>query len=303
VRESLILTSWGEESEIIQNFSTNPFLHGYVDFSVWPTEPGKESSDYADRFGPTRKSLLEDILFYWKVVATQKELEALSREPSIASIFINKIIASNWIVSLEHLSAAMTDLESYLWILGNTFRTIFSNSSMQTFKSIGIFRQVLACGTIWRRRLWWYSEDVRWNVEVMREFSKQHQLTFFKDALEDFIALNDRMEECKSRLDSIMRTVVDGGSLLFSQTSTSQAESASRITFLAAAFLPFSFASSLFAMPDPYSPGAKHFWIYWTVSLVLVFAIITIFFLFRCTRQITYVPQTTVYGSRKEKTL
>jgi Mg2+ and Co2+ transporter CorA len=122
-------------------------------------------------------------------------------------------------------------------------------------------------------------------MEAMTGFSEQNiEFLEYRDTLEDFTALKNRLEGCRSRIDSLMRTVIGAGSLIVSQNSLSQADSAARISFLAIAFLPFSFAASMFTMPDSYSPGQEHFWIYWVVSFLLIFIIVVIVFIMNWSR-------------------
>jgi Mg2+ and Co2+ transporter CorA len=104
---------------------------------------------------------------------------------------------------------------------------------------------------------------MRWNVEAMAGFSEQNADLFeYQNTLEDFTALKNRLEGCRSRIDFLMRTVIGAGSLILSQNSLSQADSAARITILATAFLPFSFAASIFTISSPYASGQGNFWIY-----------------------------------------
>jgi Mg2+ and Co2+ transporter CorA len=277
VGESLRVTPWDghEDAKPLKRSDTSSYLHGYVDFSVWPSDPENQNDGTTN--GPTRKSLLDDIVYYWKHVSTEKQRSELKGQPATAALYMNKIIASNWVVMLEHLSATLSNLERRLWILDEMSERNTGPGMREFERSIDTtFRPLLACGNIWRRRLWWYLEDMRWNMEAMKAFLKQNPE--FEGALDDFTTVKDRMEECRNRIDSLMQTVIGAGTLLVSQNSSNQAESASRISGLAIAFLPFSFASSLFAMIDPYSPGNAHFWIYWVVSIGLILIVITVIY-------------------------
>ena len=237
LKKSLQLTPWGSTEKKSEDYEMSPYLHGYVDFSLWPSDP--ESKDDDTKRGPTRRGLFDDVLYYWKNVSTKVEHTRLSTQPSLASLYSNKIIASYWVVMLEHISATLSNLEHELWILEDMSKA--EDTATRAIKiNIDIFGPLLARGNIWRRRLWWYLEDMRWNMEAMRGFSQQNPEPLqYEDTLEDFTALKDRLEGCRDRIDSLMRTAIGAGSLIVSQTSLSQADSAARITFLATAFLPF----------------------------------------------------------------
>src|SRR2546421_11293696 len=119
--ESLQLTAWDSGEKKLGKYDMSPYLHGYVDFSLWPSDPENQNADTKN--GPTRRSLLDDVLYYWKNVSTQAERTRLNVQPSVASLYANKIIASHWVVMLEHISATLSSLEHQLWVLEDMSRT------------------------------------------------------------------------------------------------------------------------------------------------------------------------------------
>jgi hypothetical protein len=99
-------------------------------------------------------------------------------------------------------------------------------------------------------------------VEAMAGFSEQNADLFeYQNTLEDFTALKNRLEGCRSRIDFLMRTVIGAGSLILSQNSLSQADSAARILFWQLRSFPFHLrrAFSRYPVHMPQAKGISGF--------------------------------------------
>jgi hypothetical protein len=58
-----------------------------------------------------------------------------------------------------------------------------------------------------------------------------------------------------------------------------EAKRAKSLTSVGLVFIPLAYTASLFSMESGYRPGAKHFWMYWVVSIPLVILVIIGYYL------------------------
>src|SRR5450756_918933 len=96
-------TKWGKV--VCGTELKHSHLHGgFQDFIPYPEgiEKSREFSKKAAK-GPSRTSMLEDVCFYFENHAD--ELGSLGDDPSTATIFLKKIVATNWMQLADYFNA------------------------------------------------------------------------------------------------------------------------------------------------------------------------------------------------------
>ena len=161
-------------------------------------------------------------------------------------------------------------------------------------QEVDTLRVLLADVNAWRRRLWYYIQQTKYNLETIgeplldRRDSQLSQvlLAVDKKFTDDFKSIYERLLLCRDRIQSLMPVVMGAFSLLEAQHSGLQNKSAIRLSVIALIFLPLSLAATVLGMSDRYLPGQPHFWVYFSISIPLIFVLFL--WLFRAEAKIAW---------------
>ncbi|KAK3172852.1 hypothetical protein OEA41_006177 [Lepraria neglecta] len=80
-----------------------PYQGGYPDFSKY-----EDLDDACSSCGPSRQPMLEDICFYW---THHRKSIVVADEPVVATIFLRKIVASNYMLCIGYIVALLGELD------------------------------------------------------------------------------------------------------------------------------------------------------------------------------------------------
>ena len=291
VGEDLGVTTWEKYSTgwALQKCQTRPYLAGPPDFSPWHSTSSNRSEDpfVPEHSAKGRGCLREAIVGYWKNVASQEEIAAAVDHPRHSFIFGNLSVAVQWIVVLEYLNGVISELETELW----QFEEMPSRPSPTQIRDvINHLRAILANVNRWRRRIWWFLEDIKWNLEALSNLAGTQKSKHPEDtaginkeidALSDFEFIHDKVDTCRERIESLLPVVFSIFSLLEAQQSTRETKYSSWLTIVATIFLPLSLTAGIFSMAGNYAPNGSQFWIYWVVSIGLILLITAFIFAVR----------------------
>ncbi|MCJ1443638.1 MAG: hypothetical protein MMC23_004137 [Stictis urceolatum] len=247
----------GKPLYVIEPARPEPYQGGYADFI-----PYGSTKDACATSGPQRESMLDDICYYW---TSYHNLVEVGADPQIATIFLQKIIASHYMLLLEFLSARQNRLE---WPL--TRRNDLGSFDLkwveQSWSELRLFS----------RR---YVDDITFieTITTALGISETDANSDTFNSSLDFLHGHKRM----SRLEAKCHAIIDAYSALASlvvgqqsmqdtKRSISEAKSVKALTWLASCFVPLSFICGIFSMNDRYLPGANLFWVYFVVALPLV---------------------------------
>jgi len=230
---------------ILRSSRSTLYLNGYLDFFPWPNDPNAEPEEA--RAGPPRTCLLDDVRYYWNA-ASPSDVAAAIVDPSVSTLFAKKIIASSWLVLLQYLSGTVYRLETRLW----NFEDMNELPSAEVINvEVSNLRFLLSRVTRWRRRIWWYVNHMKSNLEAISQ-----PVGSSEDVIhEDFCSILGSLEWCRDRIDSLMPIVLGATNLLEAQQATQEAKSVSRLTIVALIFAPLSFTTGLFSMSGSFLPG------------------------------------------------
>jgi hypothetical protein len=118
------------QGEIIDDSALRhvPFEGGYLDFIPYP-DSLDETREFVRKAenGPERRSILEDICFYWTHHASEIASSKWEDNPSVATVFLEKIAASSWLQLVDYYSTCAHNLE-YHFSRGESFELFTINS-------------------------------------------------------------------------------------------------------------------------------------------------------------------------------
>jgi Mg2+ and Co2+ transporter CorA len=199
-------------------------LQGYADFPWSMRSPAQHTQHLS---GPPRSSLFDDIVFFWENAAPNDIAAAIS-DPRISTTIVKRFLRSAWFVQLESISIMISKLEIKLW----GFEEMEHQPSPDAIKrEILELHDLLMSVNRWRRRIWWYMDHMRHNLEALREPSSNGNPTLKggkyetqrasvgngDHILEDFSSIHEGLRHCRDRTQSLMPVVMGAISLLQAQ--------------------------------------------------------------------------------------
>jgi hypothetical protein len=264
---------------------TWPYQGGYLDFV--PEEEQIRAYLEHGRSGPPRTSFLDDLSFY---LQTHTRLVDMS-DPDAVSVFIKKIVVSQYLKQTEHLRAILSGIQR-----GLTRKQDLTRMPMWKVEALWSDMQG------WERRMGEYCEDLesimlQLDIPMVQpsgptigktppssayhnttRFTKQmERRLLWQDSTADFQYVYHRFRELRHRAEGLNAAVtglasISGNRLAFRQQMRSirEAKRAKALTILGLLFIPLAFVSSIFSMTEPYGPGGEKFWEYFVVLVPLV---------------------------------
>lgn len=266
-------------------------LHGgYQDFIPFPggLDESREFVKQAAN-GPGRVSILEDICFYF--LNSAEVLEPVGDNPEVATIFLKKIAATNWLHLVDYFNVVAHNLE----------HQFSKNDSFDVFRVETMERW---WGDIhsWHRRCVQYCEEANAILLALRippDSVPRTENDFNPmDSREDFAYIYKRLLWTKSRFELLMNSATGLNAIAGNKEATAQNERCSRrareeskrslqqarkgsiLTFLATVFVPLAVTAGIFSMSDEWAPGGEKFGYYWAITLPLVFLLGAFYWLF-----------------------
>lgn len=220
--------------------------------------------------------MLEDLCFYWTEYGDK--LEEIS-DPAIATLFVQKIVASNYMLLVEFARACIANLE-------------FQLSRRDSLKNIHIpwIEARWSDLQAWSWRCSEYIESVEAILMCLgapfSEFPGQYQEEEdWKSCVKDFQYIHYRLKSLKIRVDLFSNSITGLAGIAGNRHAIQEARRSFQetiriksLSLLGMIFLPLSFCTGLFSMNDQYLPGTELFWMYFAVSLPLI----VIVFLLTC---------------------
>jgi hypothetical protein len=260
--------------------STPPLLHmapntlfsgGYLDF-IKHSELDKRVSK-----GPPRTSMLEDLCFYWAEQGSYLEGQS---GPGTAAVFMQKIVASNYMQLVDFVRANICNLEYQL-----------SRRNTLTETRIDWIEENWSGLQAWSLRCSEYVESVEAiMIDLGIPFSTspilETKIIDWKSCERDFQYIHYQFKVFKARVDVLNNSITglagiagNRQALREAKRSLKEAKGIKTLTLLGMVFIPLAFCSGLFSMNDQYLPGTASFWIYFAVSIPLILAVFFVAFL------------------------
>ncbi|KAL8794630.1 MAG: hypothetical protein Q9195_002826 [Heterodermia aff. obscurata] len=250
-----------------ESMNSLPYQGGYPDFIKFTT-----LQDACRTSGPSRKSMLEDICYYWTNHASCIDIQS---DPAVSTIFLKKIIASNYMILIEHGRAMLSTIELSLSRQGQDISELQIAWAEQRWSDL----------QSWNRRYSEYCENVESIIDNMRISSPEEDASWLSSKL-DFHVIHRKLCDHKRRSEALISSLTGLAGILGSRQTLKEANrslhEAKRVkilTSLGMVFAPWFLTSGIFSMSDKFLPGAKLFWIYFAVTIPLVPVVFGVAFL------------------------
>ena len=277
-----------------------PYLDGYLDFSPWPP-PKEQSSSPTDCV--SYANILDDISYYWHH-ASPSEIQAALHDVRDAFLFPYRIMASHWNLQLEYLVSVVSNLEKGM--LQFEQMDVHPRAEKITAE-VGTLRVLLSDVNGWRRRVYFYLEQMRWNIENLNLPASSSSLfgtnagddsslssesigdlrnldgidgvrrargiggpTAASLTLSDLYPILSSLRLSQELIQSLLPVVMGAFSLLEAQHSVIKADLTIRLSSVGLIFVPLSFTASVLSMSGDFLPGEKLFWVYWAINVPLI---------------------------------
>jgi hypothetical protein len=270
--------------QVVKNARGQLYQGGYLDFMR------RDFSNIEGVRGPPRSGLLDDLCYYIKdilmaaqppqMVPKESRLPGCNLEsPDFVSVLVQKLVASEYMKLLDYFEGILRKLRDSEWRLAGMgdYSDHRRGAAQEQWGSLHV------CS----HRLAEHVDDVEaillgLNIPLLPPQSNVDDSWL---AIErDFQYIYHRLKTFKARTDHLVTSTIGLAgivgnkqalreaelSLKEARRSIREAKSVKTLTFIAMFFIPLAWTSGIFSMSDQFSPGAKHFWIYFAVSMPLV---------------------------------
>lgn len=170
-----------------------------------------------------------------------------------------RIIAAEWVKYVEVMSLSVKQYEYQIDDIPDLVHTLERfDSDLKALQS-------------WRRR----TVSTRHKLDNIIQFITNARPSSSNDKiadllLDDYKHLAAEVDRYGQLLQSMLPVVTSLVQIVDSRRSFAETANISRLTYLALAFVPLSFISSLFSMSGDLAPGGTTFWVYFVVAIPLV---------------------------------
>ena len=218
--------------------------------------------------------MLEDICYYWTNHSTCLDVQ---EEPVISTIFLKKIVASNYLILIEYIRGMLSNLE------------IAWSRQEQDISEIKIAWAEQRWSELqsWSRRCSEYCENVESILDGLGiPLSESQAAKGWSSCEKDFHLINRKLRGLKGRSDTLTSSLTGLAGILGNKQalkeanrSLHEAKSVKILTLLGMMFLPLSLTSQILSMSERFLPGPGQFWVYMVVAVPLVALVFVVVFL------------------------
>lgn len=228
------------------------FQGGFEDFlsGTFCDNPVPES-------GPGRRSLLEDLEFYW----SNGQPHGLDvNRPTLASLayYPLRIIAAEWMTYLEVMYHSTKQYE------------YVPNASHGPMEQLAILYANLSALQQWTRRNMATSHKLRYAIGFLtHRGTKDQEMKSCIQLIEDYEHIASTVDIYNRRLEAMVPIVPSLIQIIDTQRSLKETANISKLTYLALVFVPLTFVASLFSMNDKIALEARFLWLYFAIAIPL----------------------------------
>lgn len=255
ISDEYLLYEKGSKTVRHVTFPTQLFQGGYEDF-----QPAKSFSeeDYDRPSTLSRLAMLDDLVHNWRI-GLPPHMDVDKTSILDISYFPFRIIAAEWVKYVEVMSLSVKKYEYQVDDIRDLAHVLERfDSDLKALQS-------------WRRRALSSRQKLSSIVQFLRDAKHSTSNHGIVDhLLRDYSYLVSSVESYGKLLESMLPVVTSMVQIVDSRRSFAETANISRLTYLALAFVPLSFISSLFSMSGELAPGGDSFWIYFAVAVPLV---------------------------------
>jgi hypothetical protein len=246
-----------------------PYQGGYPDFMKY-----ENIDDACSSCGPSRQSILEDICFYW---AHHRDSVVVSDEPVITTLFLKKIVASNYMLCIGYIVALLGELDYNVSRRDRPISTLDITWIEERWKDL----------QAWNRQCSQYCDSVE---AIMDSFhiplSEAEASVSWEKCEKDFHVIYRKLRGMKTMSDNLISSFTGLAGILGNRQalreasrSLHEARSVKILTLLGMLFLPLTFASGILSMNGDFLPGSSLFWVYFAIAIPIILCVFGVVFL------------------------
>jgi hypothetical protein len=257
-------------------FQSEPFQGGYPDFiKHLDNDPMKSPLPEA----PPRRSLLDDLCFYYEHhnrALVDLEAPQLPITPITAMVFPLKIICSHYMKLIDYFEVILDRLAKTEWRL--------SRQSDYDDYNLPAVEEQWSSLRLSSRRLSEFSDDleeIHWDMGIpLFDSGASTARLDWKSNDKDFQYIYQRLQKLKRKVDELITSAMGLSNIVGSKQALSEArrsvkeaKSTKTLTVVGLVFIPLAYTCALFSMSDQFRPGSNLFWVYFAVSIPLIFLV------------------------------
>ena len=235
------------------NLHTRLFKGGFQDFL-----PGPKFYDSIDTDpGPPKSSLLETIEYYMSIdqsSGTNMECPSLLA----LSYYPLRIIAAEWTIYLELMFHSIKQYEYSPTTIGTSVEQIaVLNADIRSLQR-------------WARSSIATAIKIRYVLDFLaNRVADDRDMEASTLIRKDYQQISSSVDNYSHRLEIMVSIATSLIQTIDCRRSLTETMNISRLSYLALAFIPMTFVSSLFSMNSDVAPGGKNFGLYFAVSIPL----------------------------------
>ncbi|KAK5430342.1 hypothetical protein LTR34_006069 [Exophiala xenobiotica] len=264
-----------------------PYQHGYYDVAPWPESHQQGQTQNRTARGPFRKSMLDDLKFYWTQRATQRERESAINDPRMCAHYMKRIAIAQWNIALEYLwkkvcwcSRGVWKFEES-WPEGGPVGMVDGKTLRLEGKELYDFlRTQTARSSEWRRKVGFLIDWLQTSLESLGISRLASTTPLETDPLlrdddplsdynTDFLLVLEKLKDYRAELESTLSAITGVSQMIQGGVSLDETSRATKLSVVGLVFIPFAYVSSLLSMAGDFQPGKRQFWIYFAVAIPL----------------------------------
>ncbi|ORY10460.1 hypothetical protein BCR34DRAFT_348303 [Clohesyomyces aquaticus] len=242
-----------------------PYQGGYIDFVP-------QDVQLAVRNGPLRSSMFSDLKHYLTLYNASLPQPGGAESPML---FAKKIVASHYLSLSSFMTSALSHQQ---WD--------FSRRDDMSHFDISAVEQSWSDIQSWERRLNEYVSDIedimlKLGIPFQEPDTSHMSMLSWSESVVDFQFLRYQFHTLLHRAEQINGATLGLASMAGNrqghqeqQRSLRESQRMRALTLVGLVFIPLAYTATLFSMNEKYMPGAGHFWIYFSVSVPLIIAVI-----------------------------
>jgi hypothetical protein len=228
-----------------------------------------------------KQSLFDETILYWTQRDNEGMITSAMENPCNTMDYVLKIAAYHWTSLLELVLLTLNQGEFVADEERNPGRYVtelFASSERAWKSKISKLYESIWYLNIFRRRLAFFEDDLDLALERLNpcDVYIENLPTALRDASVDFKSLLTRLRLYKTRAEALASTADEIVNMRGAAKSLDDSTFNLRLAIFAAVVFPSTFIASIFGMSDGYKPGDDQFWVFWVVSIPLVFIMVAV---------------------------
>jgi len=204
-------------------------------------------------------ALMDTIVHFWANHATTCQIAEVSKSPLELRTLMSKTVATMWTPLIEYIA----ELCSLLDYRGEEFEENIRNvNRAPNSDALLHIRETLARVNRCRRLLRWSMGHLRVNLAVCGQTDGQ-----LNASAKQFVPILEKLQFETSKVESLMPVVLGCSNLLEVHQNAKETRFISRLTLIAALFIPLSALTSFFGMDARFLPRGEEYARIWEISV------------------------------------